>query len=110
MMFGSESATATDPVEPSGTLPSVIGVQFAPLSVVLNNPPLATPMYNVFGCEGTPVTVVTRPPRAGPTSRYRKPLKNDDSMVCEWTETASSRRVSNTEPDRNIDRPPDNAD
>jgi hypothetical protein len=42
-MFGSLSATAIDPIEPTGTL-SVIGTQVAPLSVVLNNPPLATPM------------------------------------------------------------------
>src|ERR1044072_9067909 len=107
MMLGSESETATHPVEPSGTLPSVIGVHVAPPSVVRNSPPLATPMKNVFGCDGTPVTVVTRPPRAGPTSRYRKPLKNDESTVCEWTEITSSKRASNTEPDRNINRPPD---
>ena len=43
-MFGSESATAIDPVDPSGILPSVIGVQFAPPSVVRNTPPLATPI------------------------------------------------------------------
>jgi hypothetical protein len=42
--FGSESATATDPVEPSGTWPSVTGNHDAPPSVVLNSPPLATPM------------------------------------------------------------------
>ena len=44
MIFGSESATAIDPVEPSGTLPSVIGTQLAPPSVVRNTPPLATPI------------------------------------------------------------------
>ena len=39
-MFGSESATAIAPIEPTGTLPSVIGVQVAPASVVRNTPPL----------------------------------------------------------------------
>ena len=34
----------TLPVDPSGTLPSVIGVHVAPPSVVRNSPPLATPM------------------------------------------------------------------
>ncbi len=43
-MFGSVSATAMAPIEPTGTLPSVIGVHVTPLSVVLNSPPLATPM------------------------------------------------------------------
>jgi hypothetical protein len=41
---GSDSATATAPVDPTGTLPSVIGVNVAPLSVVRNSPPLATPI------------------------------------------------------------------
>ena len=36
--------TATAPVDPSGTLPSVIGVHVVPLSVVRNSPPLATPI------------------------------------------------------------------
>jgi hypothetical protein len=44
MMRGSESATAMAPVDPSGTLPSVIGTQVAPPSVVRNTPPLATPI------------------------------------------------------------------
>src|SRR5581483_12524204 len=66
---GSESETATQPVDPRGTLPSVIATHEEPPSVVLNNPPLATPMKKVLGCEGTPVTVVTRPPREGPTNR-----------------------------------------
>ena len=43
-MFGSDSATAIEPVEPTGTLPSVIGTQVAPPSVVRNTPPLATPI------------------------------------------------------------------
>ena len=43
-MFGSDSETATEPVDATGTLPSVIGIQVAPASVVLNTPPLATPM------------------------------------------------------------------
>ncbi len=43
-MLGSESATAMSPIDPTGTFPSVIGTQFAPPSVVLNTPPLATPM------------------------------------------------------------------
>jgi hypothetical protein len=43
MTSGVESATAITPVDPSGTCPSVIGVQVSPLSVVLNTPPLATP-------------------------------------------------------------------
>jgi hypothetical protein len=30
------------PIDATGTLPSVIGVQVVPLSVVLNRPPLAT--------------------------------------------------------------------
>ena len=43
-MFGSDSATATDPDDATGTLPSVIGTQFSPPSVVRKSPPLATPM------------------------------------------------------------------
>ena len=39
MTFGSESATAIAPMDATGTLPSVIGVHVAPLSVVLNTPP-----------------------------------------------------------------------
>ena len=39
-----ESATAIDPIDPTGILPSAIGVHVAPLSVVRNSPPLAAPM------------------------------------------------------------------
>jgi hypothetical protein len=35
----------------------------------------------VRGCDGTPVTVVTRPPREGPTRRYRMPLKSAGSTA-----------------------------
>jgi hypothetical protein len=40
----------------------------------------------VRGCEGTPVTVVTRPPRDGPTSRYCIPLKSAGSTLDIMTE------------------------
>jgi hypothetical protein len=33
----------------------------------------------VAGCDGTPVTAVTRPPRDGPTRRYRNPRNNAGS-------------------------------
>jgi hypothetical protein len=43
-MFGSEFDTEIAPIDPSGICPSLIGVHVTPLSVVLNTPPLATPM------------------------------------------------------------------
>src|SRR3972149_1271402 len=55
-MFGSESATAIEPIDPSGILPSPIGVQGTPPSVVRKRPPLATPMEKGFGCGATPLT------------------------------------------------------
>ena len=44
MMSGLVSATAMEPMDATGTLPSVMGCQLAPASVVRHTPPLATPM------------------------------------------------------------------
>ena len=44
MMFGLDSATAMDPIDPMVILPSVMGSQLSPPLVVRNTPPLATPM------------------------------------------------------------------
>src|SRR5438552_7939252 len=52
------------------------GIQFAPPSVVFQTPPATAPKYHVFGSPKTPSMASARPPRNGPTTRQRMPLKS----------------------------------
>src|ERR1700727_2439772 len=68
-MFGSEGATAIDPIDPVGC-PSNIGFQVCPKSVVFQTPPFVAAIKNTFGCAGIPSTATVRPALKGPTSLY----------------------------------------
>src|SRR5439155_3658813 len=54
---------------------SVTGAQDSPPFTLLNTPPPVVPCQNSFGRCGFPVTATDRPPRKGPSSRQRTPVK-----------------------------------
>ena len=66
--FGSDGATAIAPIDPVSNELSETFVHVLPASSVRQTPP-ALPMKKLCGRPGTPVTVVERPPREGPTIR-----------------------------------------
>ncbi len=63
-MFGSLAATASEPMDATGS-ESKMGFQWIPPSVLLKMPPDAAPTYQMFGFPGTPATDVARLP-SGP--------------------------------------------
>src|SRR5580693_3901025 len=67
-MLGSLAATASEPMEATGS-ESKMGSQWMPPSVLLKMPPEAAPTYQMFGFPGTPATDVARLP-SGPIYRY----------------------------------------
>src|SRR5580692_7281519 len=67
-MFGSLAATASEPMEATGS-ESKMGSQWIPPSVLLKIPPEAAPTYQMFGFPGIPATDVARLP-SGPMYRY----------------------------------------
>src|SRR5216684_3686692 len=67
-MFGSLAATASEPMDATGS-ESKIGSQWIPPSLLLKIPPDAAPTYQMFGLPGTPATDVARLP-SGPMYRY----------------------------------------
>src|SRR5580658_8033219 len=67
-MFGSLAATASEPMEATGS-ESKMGSQWMPPSMLLKMPPEAAPTYQMFGFPGTPATEVARLP-SGPMYRY----------------------------------------
>src|SRR6202007_1531408 len=67
-MFGSLAATASEPMDATGS-ESKMGSQWIPPSVLLKMPPDAAPTYQMFGLPGTPATDVARLP-SGPMYRY----------------------------------------
>jgi hypothetical protein len=69
MMFGSDGATSSAPIEAMGWL-SKMGCQVIPAFVVFQTPPSTPPKKKVVPVAGTPVTAMERPPRKGPMSRH----------------------------------------
>src|ERR1700739_2324855 len=67
-IFGSLSATASEPMDATGA-ESKMGFQWMPPSVLLKMPPEAAPTYQMFGFPGTPATAVARLP-SGPIYLY----------------------------------------
>src|SRR6266404_8067988 len=67
-MFGSLAATASEPIDATGS-ESKMAPQWIPPSVLLKIPPEAAPTYQIFGFPGTPATDVARFP-SGPIYRY----------------------------------------
>src|SRR5215469_15519286 len=92
MVFGSDGATATAPIDPVDSA-SNTGIHVRPASSVFHTPPLFTPMKNVLGCPGTPVAPTVRPPRKGPIERQCKPPKRD-AGTCAESETGSTASKS----------------
>src|SRR5688500_12636254 len=70
--LGSEGATATEPIEETGWS-SKIGDHERPPLVDFHTPRAAVAAEKTSGSPGTPATRETRPPAAGPTSRYSRP-------------------------------------
>src|SRR4029079_15817263 len=64
-------------------LPSVIGFQVVPPSVVFHAPPPVAPNQYSFGRESLPSAEIDRPPRAGPTFLQRMPEYRFGSTVVE---------------------------
>ena len=71
---GSDGATATAPMEPTAKSSSETLVHETPAFSVFHTPPPVEPIQNSWGRPRIPVTVVTRPPREGPTMRKSKPV------------------------------------
>ena len=63
-----------DPIDDIVILPSVIGFQVVPPSVVFHAPPPVAPNQYSLGRASLPSAAIDRPPRAGPTFRQRMPL------------------------------------
>src|SRR5688572_14860395 len=78
---GFDWQTASEPIDEVSILPSVIGVQFEPPSVVFHAPPPVAPNQYSRGRASLPPAASDRPPRAGPTLRHRMPLYRDGSTV-----------------------------
>jgi hypothetical protein len=64
----------SEPIDEVVILPSVIGSQLLPPSVVFHAPPPVAPNQYSFGRASLPPTAMDRPPRAGPMLRQRMPL------------------------------------
>jgi hypothetical protein len=56
-------------------LPSVIGCQLVPPSVVFHRPPPAAANQYSLGRLTLPMAEMERPPRAGPMLRHFRPVK-----------------------------------
>src|SRR6476659_1496890 len=75
---GAEGATRIAPIVPPKYL-SVTGAHDWPALIDLKTPPPVVPIQNSFSRDGLPVTATERPPRNGPTSRQRSPVKASES-------------------------------
>ncbi len=96
--------TASEPIDEVVILPSVIGAQLEPPSVVFHAPPPVAPNQYSSGRVSLPAVAIDRPPRAGPTLRQRMPLYRPGSTVLPCcadagtiqvrTRTAKDKRVN----------------
>src|ERR1043165_9020324 len=77
---GAEGATAMAPIVPPKYL-SVTGAHDWPALIDLKTPPPVVPIQNSFSRDGLPVTATERPPRNGPTSRQRRPVRARESCA-----------------------------
>src|SRR4051812_18947797 len=87
----------TDPTDDMVILPSVIGAQVVPPSVVFHAPPPVAPNQYSLGRASLPSAAIDRPPRAGPTLRQRIPLYRPGSTVdpcCASMETHDARVIT----------------
>src|SRR5690242_2046827 len=71
---GDDADTAIAPIVPPKYL-SVTGAHDSPALIDLNTPPPVVPIQNSLGRDGFPVTATERPPRNGPSSRQRTPVR-----------------------------------
>src|SRR5918994_110525 len=101
---GFDWQTASEPIDEVLILPSVIGAQFEPPSVVFHAPPPVAPNQYSSGRDSLPPTASDRPPRAGPTLRQRIPLYSEASTVpavCADVEGSTARKPDNASPANN---------
>src|SRR5690242_21705463 len=70
---------------------SVTGAHDWPALIDLQTPPPVVPIQNSFSRDGLPVTATERPPRKGPTSRQRSPVKVSESR---WANAADVQQKS----------------
>src|SRR5438270_10627693 len=75
MMFRSDGAIASEPIEETGCS-SNTDFHVAPASVDVQTPPDAVAAKYVDGSPATPATRDTRPPAAGPMLRYLSALNS----------------------------------
>src|SRR5215203_5719124 len=78
---GFEGQMPTEPIDDMVILPSVIGFQVVPPSVLFHAPPPVAPNQYSFGLASLPSAAIERPPRAGPTLRQRMPPYKSGSTV-----------------------------
>src|ERR1700682_3063442 len=91
MVLGSEGATASAPIEPTGW-PSNMGTHTTPASVVFQIPPFTEPKSKVVESPGTPATATTRPPRKGPIKRHLSPFISSGGTGWAIAVTAKNRK------------------
>src|SRR5213075_241546 len=69
----------TDPTDDIVSLPSVIGFQVVPPSVVFHSPPPVAPNQYSSGRRCEPAAACERPPRLGPMLRQRNAASASES-------------------------------
>src|SRR5690242_1149750 len=80
---------------------SVTGAHDWPALIDLQTPPPVVPIQNSFSRDGFPATATERPPRNGPTSRQRSPVKVSESR---WANAGTAARESSKATDALVDR------
>src|ERR1043165_4488743 len=103
---GADGATWIAPIVPPKYL-SVTGAQDCPAFIVLKTPPPVVPIQNSSGRDGLPTPATERPPRYGPISRQRRPVKASESRCAMPAagSTSAMRKLKRVE--RDIDAPRD---
>src|SRR5262249_6987078 len=86
---GADGATAIAPIVPPKYL-SVTGAHDCPALIDLKTPPPVVPIQNSSGRDGFPVPATDLPPRYGPISRQRSPVKTSESR-CAKSDAGSTR-------------------
>src|SRR3954466_7696297 len=71
---------------------SVTGAHDWAALIDLKTPPPVVPIQNSFSRDGLPVTATERPPRNGPTSRQRRPVRASESCAASAAGIARVRR------------------
>src|SRR3954470_3808620 len=84
---------------------SLTGAHDWPALIVLKTPPPVVPIQNSSGRDGLPTPATDRPPRYGPISRQRSPVKASESRCANTVVGSASAMRKLKRVTRDIDTP-----